>query len=198
MSIGSPETYFEAFRLQLQPANGRKATKVTMRGDPRGINEESGAEASCLYRASKAGSRPRQPDRVRARAAAERIFAERNTIRFHRRRSFPRNGILNSKHCPLNWDTVRRKRQKLKKYLRIGATRKAASPAPSFPDSRFDDSGRPRKSGTTRWGEAFLSGVELYLRQPSHPGTEGQARVREEHHMGSGDCLEPGAPRDCS
>jgi len=60
-----------------------------------------------------------QLDRVRARAATERIFGERNTIRFHRRRTFLRSGILNLKRWPLSWDTVRRKRQKFKKNLRI-------------------------------------------------------------------------------
>lgn len=40
-------------------------------------------------------------------------------IGFHRRRTFLRSGILNLKRWPQSWDTVRRKRQKFKKNLRI-------------------------------------------------------------------------------
>ena len=40
-------------------------------------------------------------------------------IGFHRRRTFHRSGILNLKRWPLSWNTVRRKRQKFKKNLRI-------------------------------------------------------------------------------
>ena len=60
-----------------------------------------------------------QLDRLRARAAAERIFGREIPIRFHRRRTFLRSGVLNLKRWPLGWDTVRRRRQTFKKNLRI-------------------------------------------------------------------------------
>jgi len=60
-----------------------------------------------------------QLDRVRARAAAERTFAERKTHAFPPETIIPPEWNVELETLAAELDTVRRKRQKFKKSLRI-------------------------------------------------------------------------------